>query len=751
MSPELKASEQLSSLFESLGDGRASLDALAKALSEHPGVILLADPADTARYLDELQRTLGPDLAGYGSISSQDVPTPQPLTVAGTDGRLSVLAFTSVDRAREYATANGIIASADVLPYSRQPWPAGLRLLVQNEVASVVIDEGSAHRTTLSREGLVQVSGVLDRPRVATLPTLYVVVRDRSIYVERLPDGQRCVFAYDEERLAIGAQENMAARGLAMAIEPRITEKLLRAMVDAGIGRLVVNQGWSDRREYDTPDLALMKEISAAPKVPSPVPLVDSATPDTGTPPADVAERIEHGAPEPVPELLRKARAQQAATVVPPPHEDDAASRAFFKSWQKKAAAGMGDVWQFLEALAYEGTLYVPRSPEPLSGLTWPQATHVFKQPDNVESTLVYLYSSESAARKALAEKPEALQDVVRLSGVEAFRWVFAHPMDVAEVAIDYGDADGWLSFPVFWLRDALFPFCHDLGDLSRVPRVALSRLGSLPGARGLKPEVMRGLVHGWRALLSVRPSQDGQFRRVSHQGRSYLPVFTDSEEFFAFQASQNGHRLVPEAAGNEPPFMQWLTAARDADGVLVNPCSKAPFVLDHAALVVMDLRCRSTRQPTPSDLMDAVKALEAQGAISLDAVASVVAELPAYWLGVAQLPSGGAAILHGPNDPETGVLFTSGERLQRHLDANRGHVEQQLLATGAEMRPVCRVSRWFASAPALMAEAFPNVTIDPRPDGSGGMRLDRRDMQRVLTALDARLCPRVPGFAWEA
>jgi len=743
--PELNTSEQLSSLFDSLNDPRLPLEQLLSVLDEHQGVIFLADPADVARYLDEAQGTLTPQGESTGRLA--DAQPPRPLTVAAADGTVSVCVFTHVEFARRYATSHGLIATDDVLPYSRQPWSTGLRALLRNDVPSIVIDPGLSHERTVDRPSLVRLAAALDRPRLAALPALFAVVRERSIYVERLPSGERCVFAYDDEQLATGARENIASRQLPMGVEPRATERLLSAMVEAGIGRLVVNQGWPDRREYDSRDLALMKSLSAravASQFPSSADGIEASA--TATPSGMPADRTT-SAQEPS-ALQARARSRAADVPLAPPQDNDAAARAFFKAWQKKATAGTGEVWQFLEAMVYEATFYVPRSPEPLHGLAWPQVSHAMRQPENTESTIVHLFSSEAAARRALADRPEAMQRIVRLSGLEAFRWVFAHPADITDVAIDYGDADGWLSFPAFWLRDALFPMSHDLGDLSRVPRVALSRVGQLPGARGLKPEVVRALSQGWRALLGVRPLADGSTCLVGNGDRFHIPVFTDSDMFFAFQASRPDDRLVPEAAGNEPSFSRWLETD-GASGVVINPGSPAPILLDPLALLVLDVQCRENRHATVQDAVEAVKGLEARG-VSRESVAAIIAGLPSFWLALGAQPGGGTFMVHAPNDPDTGVLFSTGERLQQYLEANRDMVEQALGGTTEQLRTLCQLSRWPASPVGLLAEAFSAVSIDPRPDGSGGLRLDRQTLGLVLAHLDDFLCPRVPEFVVE-
>ncbi|MGE3844626.1 MAG: hypothetical protein AB7I50_23925, partial [Vicinamibacterales bacterium] len=302
--------------------------------------------------------------------------------------------------------------------------------------------------------------------------------------------------------------------------------------------------------------------------------------------------------------------------------------------------------------------------------------------------------------------------------------------------------------FPAFWLRDALFPLSHDLGDLSAVPRVALSRLGQLPGARGLKPEVVRALSQGWRALLSVRPHADGTPCLVRIGPRAHIPIFTDSEMFFAFQSSRPDERLVPEAAGSEPLFGRWLET-EGASGAVINPGGPSPILLDPLALLVLDLRCRHNRHVTAEDVVEAVKALEARG-VNPDSVAAIIAGLPSFWLALGARPAGGTFMLHAPNDPDTGVVFSTGERLQQYLGANQGLVQRELGGTAESLRTFCQLSRWPASPMGLMAAAFSALLIDPRPDGSGGLRLDRQTMGFTLAHLDALLCPRVPEFVVE-
>ncbi len=558
--PDLQA-RVIADLVASLaGPGAPAVDA-ARALRGRE-LVLLPSPGDMTRYLKELSDKVGPNLEHYGEVRADDAPEPKLMGTNGPDGFV-VSVFTCDTTAREYAVTAGVIEPTDAYMSSTRSWLSALREFREDGCAGLVVDDGAPHRVAIDRAGLERLWAALERDRLDAAGDLLAVTRDGGLYAERRPDG--FVYAYvfvDPAEAALSMDELKKYGPFETAAR---TKSALGAELRARhVDRLKVDHGFRHQLAL-TPEEFL--PLLGADPAPAP-PEAPAADPALGA-----LAAADAGAAGPSGGTLADLAAAGPILAPLPPPADDAASRRTFQSWQKQADQRSCQVWQFLDAIALETTLYVTVAPQPLEGLAWPVFHRVSMQPENTTAAMVYLFTTEAAVSAFVAERPPDARAYERLSGLEIFRWIWAYPGEGTHVSIDYPNEAGWITFPLGWLRDVLLPLGRDYGDLSSIPWVPLPRLGAGAGGRErAKPEVLRALSLGWKPLLAAKAADGGAAPRVERDGRSYLPVFSDAEQFFAHASAQKGARLAPDPAGSTPPFARWLQASRGADGVLLDP-----------------------------------------------------------------------------------------------------------------------------------------------------------------------------------
>ncbi len=248
------------------------------------------------------------------------------------------------------------------------------------------------------------------------------------------------------------------------------------------------------------------------------------------------------------------------------------------------------------ESFAFEMDVHVPVYGEDIEGLAWPQFQ---TDPEARAQKMCAMFSRVTEVRKALAGVHPNSRRFASIAGVEAFRWVWSAPTTVASIAVDYAQP-GAFQFPVAWVRRVLFPAAADFDELSKVPAVPWPHIGKVPGARGLKPQILRTLALGWKPLLSVKEPVT-----VPFAGRRYVPVFSGQEQFFAFMSGPGAPRVTVDPAGKEPPFSRWLTSSGPCDGLLLDPTGGAPLALDPTdVLVISRWATHPSTPPTPGDVL---------------------------------------------------------------------------------------------------------------------------------------------------
>lgn len=427
-------------------------------------------------------------------------------------------------------------------------------------------------------------------------------------------------------------------------------------------------------------------------------------------------------------DLAERVRRSPTLDPVPPPARPATEAREVVQELRELLLEDRVPLWEVVDTLAYETAFHVPVAPEPAHGLRWPL---LVRHPRDPSSPSVWIFTDEEKARRSLDDVPGQIE-TLRLSGLEAFRWIWAVPTPVKEVVVDlYPDSPPPLFVPDTWMLGAILPHFLDCPDLRGVRRVPREEIGGLPGARGTKPECVRALVEPWieglgdAADVGGRGGESPEGEPVRHHGSRYLPV--DSSGAWSPAPS--------------PPFRAWLRASADYSGVLVDPDGPHPLPLDHADLAVLALWAEEGAQPDGTDLARLVE--ELRDDLGPAVRGRILADWPRYFWA---LQGGGDEPTRALTLPDRDVcpVFTSEERIRTFLDEAR---ERGLL--GGEMEPLAYLSGWaFNVFREIHLRYREGGWLDPESPRPGtGLELDPDTVRGALARIEWKLQPRVPGF----
>lgn len=679
------------------GRGEATLDALAAALEEVEGLVVLSAPEEMSRY---------------------------------------VHVFTDADLARSRAEARGLVGPDDVLAHRHVAAGRCAFECLSGDISGMVIDEGSEREVALDRGQVSRLYALLGLEDFAALPVLHLVVREGTPALAR-PDGDRAeAYVYTMERMAAVGVVALQGSFPGATISEWRTRELLAELLLAGVTRLVVDAGLPTARWYEAEELSRMLRHAGGP---------DLTATAAGTCTCGASSKATRG-----PSLLP----------VPPPGRDDAASRAALQDLRRSVVEETVTLWAYGERVAFDLDLYLPVAAERVEGLLWPRiAPHPFEEGARV----VPAFSEERRAREAWG--PDGY---VHLSGIEAFRWAWACPAGIDALLVDAHEGSETMTpFPVAICLGFLYPQLLEIPDLEEVDGVDLTRIGALPGARGLKPEVVRALVRRWKSLLAARSADGEDPPLVEHAGRRYLPAFTGPDAFFD-HASRCPVDLRPVPAGSEAPFGTWLAGAAELDGVLLDPASEAPLPLDHTDLLVLERWCREGARPRGIDVVSQATRLLEAGRIGPLVAARIAADWPRYYAGV-RCSAEGVGLVTVPGR-DCCAVFTDKHYAAFYLEACR---QMGWIPGEVALEPVTH--RWRSSVFDRAAGLFgEGVWIDPLPfDGdpaeglaalqravgdevrlpepdepvTRGLHLSGSMLEAALERIDEALAPRVPGF----
>ena len=527
----------------------------------------------------------------------------------------------------------------------------------------------------------------------------------------------------------------------------------LRAALDEGYAGIVIDPG-SDHPVVLTPDT--MKEILGARETPGD----DSADepvagPDSETSGSGAAATVEPPSPHLL-DLAQRVRRSPTLDPVPAPELPPARARELLQELRELRMEERIPVWEVVDSLAFQMRFFVPVAPDPAYGLRWPL---VVRHPRDPELPSVWIFTDPDEARRALDPLPADVE-TLELSGLEAFRWIWAVPTPVREVVIDlYPDSPPPFFVPDTWMVGALYPHFMDCPDLRRVTRVPLPEIGGLPGARGTKPECVRALVEGWAGL---ERSGDGSAEAIRHAGGRYLPVVTSPEGARSPGSPAPGDRPIPGTDESEPPFRSWLVESSDVSGVVLDPDGPHPLALDHTDLAILTLWSETGEQPGGTALAGLVAELREE--LGAGAAGRILADWPRYFWALQTGGGGGdVGIGHeggaGPAEagsaaretramtlPERDAcpVFTSEEKIRTFLQDCR---DRGLVGPG--MQGLAYLSGWaFNVFREIHLRYREGGWLDPdTAPPEDGLEIDTDMVRSALARIEWRLQPRVPGF----
>lgn len=451
------------------------------------------------------------------------------------------------------------------------------------------------------------------------------------------------------------------------------------------------------------------------------------------------------GTPPPPPHLLdlaQRVRRSPPLDPVPPPDRSPAEARELIQELRELAMDDRMPVWEVVDTLAYEIAFHVPVAPEPAHGLRWPLTV---RHPRDSDSPSVWVFTDPDRARRSLDQLPGKVE-TLRLSGLEAFRWIWAVPTPVPEVVVDlYPDSPPPLFVPDSWMLGALYPHFLDCPDLRRVGRVPRDGLGSLPGARGTKLEAIRALTEPWIDLTGAGAAADAPPRMTPAAAERADPATAEQESELV---RHDGGRYLPArpsgawTRASSPPFRAWLRASSDHSGVLLNPESEAPLALDHADLAILALWAESGSQPRGEEVAALVEELRED--LGPATAGRILADWPRwFWAlqgGGEDEPTRAMTLA----DRDTCPVFSSEDRIRAFLE----QVREGGLVSG-EMQPLAYLSGWaFNVFREIHVRYREGGWLDPEgPRPETGLEMGAETIRAALARIEWRLQPRVPGF----
>jgi len=713
--------------LEKTSRGEGAVSDLAEALKAHPAMTVLLSKEEMDRNEAALKEARGdgsdeePGLTVEVASEAPSLNRPLPMGPQTPDGRSFVpRLFTDREKARAYGEKAGLLKEGkEQAVLAESPWGEELHRLLMAECPAVLIDDETEHKVILDRNVFGQIYALLTLEDFARRPTLYMLARGDHPLIQLGDSGAHLGYVFDSRMAAQAATPRLPRmEGEVRVIGAPPAEILGRLLAEA-VEMLVVNPVLPDERPYLRDDLLTMLSLLG----------VD--------PPPAAGAAISSGGKE-MPFPLRFALQTSTLPLWTGLGTVDADSRKTFLEWTAKAKDESALPWQVLEVLAYHVNAYVPRFPQNVEGLFWPQR---YRHPDPEQNAGVcHVFTEEDRVKEALASQPPEGRTYASLTGIEALRWIWATPEEIQDILWDYPDEEGWFACPAHWALSALFPAFLEFGDFSGVHDLPLGLLGTLPGG-GLRPEAIEAFRNGWSKLQGyASPLESGH---VVREGVSFAPAFTSAETLAAFRADRPAALPDPEPSGDAPPFESWMRATAGCGGVLLDPASPQPLALDHTDLLLLHLWCSGDAPPDPAAALARAATLLREGNIGRRIAGRIAADLPRYFIVFTEAEENRVGLLHVP-DTDAGALFTTAEAAEAFLEGCR---KQGLQGTEkASVLPV--LSRWSRSALLLAATHFTEAWIDPVPNSHAGLRLDRTGLEASVERLHERLKPRVPGFA---
>ena len=192
------------------------------------------------------------------------------------------------------------------------------------------------------------------------------------------------------------------------------------------------------------------------------------------------------------------------------------------------------------------------------------------------------------------------------------------------------------------------------------------------------------------------------------------MPVFSSADAYFQFDGAMPGVLGGARIHSDAEPFGQWLVETRNLDGVVLDPSSAGPLMLDHTDLLLLSLWCRDGAQPGAAEIVHEVARLHAAGSMTNVAAGRAIADWPRYWVGIAET-DGEVEVLMVP-DLDCCAMFTSEARVTLYVESLR---QESLLEGRMTPRPV--YPDWRGSIfHNLLGNYEHGCWIDPTPPAGG-------------------------------
>ena len=395
--------------------------------------------------------------------------------------------------------------------------------------------------------------------------------------------------------------------------------------------------------------------------------------------------------------------------------------------------------WLFLESAAFEMDFFVPVQRDRAAGFAWPQCRPHARNPDR---TVVNLYTSEGGVEAAARALPAEQRQHVRVSGLEALRWITSLPARADLVCFDdFPGSTQRFEMPHAWAALPLFPLAYPIAALDEIEAPPLAELAAIPGARGAHPKVLRALSAESARLLTLVDASGAPALVPTAQGPA-VAAFSNAD---LWQRFRGGRALDPElrivAAGGVPPFVRWLGAAAEAQGVVLDPGSRQELWLEHAVLVALAAWTILPTHPLSADhYLAALLTARNQTALGEPVLGRMLATCP-FWY---------QPVVHGEAGPRPLRDPFSGDQ---PLFGDEGMAREWLemlevvsaLPEGAGV--VRLLPRWKSSPFDSALERRVALAIQPTELGTCEFRVGAAGQLAAAIALDHVLQPRVPGF----
>jgi hypothetical protein len=721
-------------VLKKASQGEASACDLAVTLKQIPSMILLLHPENAVTAEARLERRR--DAAAQIIVHPGESREPDPIGIVVDDGSFGPYVFTETASAEAYARVHDYCDEGGLFYTLERSWTKGLHRFLMRGYGGMVIDPESGAEILMNRQTIAELFAQYTLQPFAELGRIHVALAAGEIHLQKSENSLQAV-VFDHDQAADFFKKKMHKQGHTQArVEKMAMKSFLHWLVESGVDELVVNPMLPDIRIYFGDDIAKMHRLrdadghagaKAVETVPAEAPIAEE-------------QPEEKEAPVPV--------ASDRLPLVPRPSRTKEASRRFFMEWQRKFNLRLEEPWQLAETLAFDMDLYVPQAVAAPSGLSWPLT---LPDPDPEASIagarMTPVYSNEDAARRAVRD--ELFRDYSALSGIEALRWIWSAPVPAESIAIDWPDATGWLKIPVEFGVPALFPAYYPIPNLKQVPAASLDQLGTLSGARALKPEVLHSLTRNWKAFLGVAIDKDSPLPTVTYESKSYLPLFSSQDAFLAYQPEAGAPPLTPmpsvRVQAGLPPYRTWLKATTEIDGVLLDPGCAKPLALDHFDLLFLYLRATKPDGVFKSGvLIEAIESLLQKGTIDQRFAGRLAARWPSYFTWMQETPDGDEQPLSFQDDGSL-VVFSETDLAKAYAEA---YVRNGRLRPD-RTRLVPRLGRWNDNVFRSAREKRVGLWIDPAPavGATGGLRLDPGGIDAALEQLDEILAPRVPAL----